>query len=437
MKYIGITVLVIIILFSSSCGNELVNTPSISDLVPTTSNFTPPTTTTIAATNTVTPKKTTTTPTPPVTITTSPTATTPISTPDGSNHLGIGGTAYDWFAQQSWQNPNAPWNKIDPVPYLSQHGFDWLRAGVTTVSTPELETMPPVPVNWKDSYWCSREYTYHVLKKGADAGMKLDLFFYLSDTASYASKQHAPAGWENYTLEQTAEALNKNTYDTTKYYLDKGLHIDLYEIGNEIEFGVCGYSLDTSLSLPGVNVLLDFDAVRSGIWEKEAVLLKAAIAGVKEADPDAEFALHVSTSEFPGLNKAFFQAMVDLGVDYDYGSLSYYPWTNYHPEIPTLADALERSINAIIKAGKEVIISEFSYPSSTMTSIPIKEIAGYPFTLEGQSNWIRDFLRTMEDTPSVKMVIYFYPENYVDQKETALFSDDKNPKPALQEFVAF
>jgi len=177
---------------------------------------------------------------------------TPLSTPRYSSQIGVGATAYDWFGQIMYGDPQARWDAIDPVPFLAEHGFNWLRAGVTTVDPTSMQ-------------WCSREYTYQVLKAGEKAGMHLYLFFYLSDKGAYVGNQKAPAGWEDYTLEETALALEQYTYETTKYYIEKGLHIELYEVGNEIDYGIAGYSSDTKLALSGVNYFKDFEIIKEKI----------------------------------------------------------------------------------------------------------------------------------------------------------------------------
>jgi arabinogalactan endo-1,4-beta-galactosidase len=353
--------------------------------------------------------------------------------------VGVGATAYDWFAEHTWQDPRISWNMIDPLSFLAQRGFNWLRAGVTTVSTPALESGPPYPGFWHDEYWCSREYTLQVMRAAANSGMHLDLFFYLSDHAAWAANQKAPTLWEDYSLEETATALKQHTFETAKYYKDRGLKIDLYEIGNEIEFGICGYSIDTKLPLPGVDVLRDYAAVREGVWGKEAILLKAAINGVKEADPQASIVLHVSASQYPDLVRAFFQAMNDFGVPYDFAGLSYYPWTNYHPDVPIPPDCLDLSVQAIAELGKQTVISEVTFPSYTPQAIPVQELPGYEFTLDGQSNWVHDFLLAAENNPNIHSLFYFYPDNYVvsDAGPCALFTDDTHPKPAIYEFAKF
>jgi len=351
--------------------------------------------------------------------------------------LGVGGTAVDWFAQQTW-NSKAPWNKIDPIPFLKENGFDWLRVGVTTLSFPELENAtvsshPP----WQDGFWSSREYALNVMKAGAKVGMHLDLFFFLSDHATMAGQQKAAAGWGNYSLEQTAAALRQHTYDTTAYYRKKGLKIELYEVGNEIDLGVSGYSFDTKLYAPRVDVSKDFPWVRSNIWTKEAVLLRAAIEGITTADPAAKIVLHLALIEHPAFVQAFFQTMKDFEVPYDYGALSYYPWLHYNPN--RSPDYFNQSVSAIVASRKQVIIAEFDFPSSEPTSnLPVDEVLGYSFTAEGQSTWVRDFL-ILANNDSIAYAFYFYPDNFLDRQvgEASLFANDQQPKPALAEFKSF
>jgi len=288
--------------------------------------------------------------------------------------LGVGATAVDWFAQQTWRDPRAIWDMIDPIPFLKENGFDWLRVGVTTLSYPQLENAsvtshPP----WNDGFWSCREYTLDVMKAGARAGMHLDLFFFLSDHATMGGQQRAPVGWGNYSLEQTAAALKQHTYETTRYYREKGLKIELYEVGNEIDLGVCGYSFDSKLHAVGVDVLHDLSWVRNNIWTKEAVVLRAAIEGIVDADPAAKIVLHLGLTRFPAFVQAFFQSMKDFGVQYDYGALSYYPWCNFNPDPSQRPDYFAQSVNVIASLGKRVIIAEFDFPSSQPPSnLPVE-----------------------------------------------------------------
>ncbi|GAH55314.1 unnamed protein product [marine sediment metagenome] len=97
------------------------------------------------------------------------------------------------------------------------------------------------------------------------------------------------------------------------------------------------------------------------------------------------------------------------------------------------------SIEAIAKLGKETILCEVSFPSSTTPLLPIHEVTGYPFTLEGQAEWVHDLLRMAEINPHINTVFYFYPDNYIveDCGAASLFINDEHPKPAIYEFLEF
>lgn len=270
--------------------------------------------------------------------------------------------------------------------------------------------------------------------------MRLHAFLFLSDRAAFGGNQKAPAGWESFTLEQTAAALRKHAFETAAYFRDRGLNVEIYSVGNEIEFGVTGFSFDERLKTPGIDVFRNFRWLRENIWNKEAVLLKAAIAGVKEAQPNAKIALHVSVTQYPDLVRAFFGAMVELGVPFDYAAFSDYQWLNYHPNVSSPPDYLERSVSAAAALGKLVLINEFNFPSAQPPgSLPVVPQAGYGFDLSGQAAWVRDYLRRVSQMPSVVSAYYFYPDNFVvsDIGVAALFQDSRTVKPALAEFRAF
>lgn len=134
--------------------------------------------------------------------------------------------------------------------------------------------------------------------------------------------------------------------------------------------------------------------------------------------------------------------MNDFGVPYDFGGLSYYEWFTPHPDIPSPENFFDLSVDAIAKQGKKVIISEYSYPGGENHMPPgflVKEVAGYPFTPEGQAKWLRDFLLKAESNPNIETLFYFFPDHFLDQQvpQAALFLDDKHPKPAIYEFAKF
>src|SRR5206468_4194630 len=104
--------------------------------------------------------------------------------------------------------------------------------------------------------------------------------------------------------------------------------------------------------------------VRDNVWREEAVLLKAATRGVKAVNPTARILLHLAGIEWPWLETAFISTMVQLSVPFDEVGFSYAPWLDFHQDIPHPADYFEQSMKAAQDLGKQINITEISFPSS-------------------------------------------------------------------------
>jgi arabinogalactan endo-1,4-beta-galactosidase len=284
----------------------------------------------------------------------------------------------------------------------------------------------------------SKQWALGVMEAGVKAGMKIDLFFFLTNFDANGGNQSAPPAWRSYNVSQMAKALYQHTYSTTKYYLDKGLKIGLYEVGNEIDSGCCGYTWLSTLRQPGTDVIHDYSWDESHVWKYEAALLNSSIAGIKAADPSAKIALHISLTQYPQFIHAWFQYMNSLHVPYDYGELSAYPWLNDnpYPGEPDFDTYLGQSVAAIADAGKPTMIAEYSFPSSTPpSSVSWVSVPGYDFTEQGQSAWIKHFLTLAECNSAIDGVFYFYPDVSWDYLgSAALFRDQTSLKPAVSDF---
>lgn len=337
----------------------------------------------------------------------------------------IGGTAYDWLGMKLL---GGYWTEVDPLQILKENGMDWNRVGVL---------IKHCPIGYPES-WCSIEYAEEVMKSSTEKGMRLDLFFYLSQTAAFWGQQPCPPEWGNFTIEEKAEALREYCYNTTKYYKDKGFNIEIYEIGNEIDVGLCG-------EVAPEDKRGDIEWLRENTWSKEAQMLKGAIDGVKQADPGATILLHLATS-FGTLPASFFGYMLESGVPFDIAGLSFYPSYAGHP-FYTITN-LQHCIGEIATLGKKTMICEFAYPSSPNPAFPYDDepVEGYPITPEGQGQYVAYFLRWCHSNPNVVGAIYFYPDNHLPETEPeihgdmphfSLFFNDTTQKPALSEFKKF
>ena len=364
----------------------------------------------------------------------------------------------DYLAHSTW----GPWRNFKPLEKLHENGMEWCRAWVLTTSLPELN----VPyekwryLTWKDETWSCREYTAQILKEAAKNGMRLDLVLFLSDRAAHAGWQYAPKGWENCSVEETASALETSCYEIAYYFKSQGLEIEIYEMGNEIESGICGFFP----GLPGGRIpypsgidKFSPEGVlwwKENIWNIEATLLKSAIKGVKRVNPSAKILLHTdSVNAHPNLGGSvwseknlfpigFFQSMVEYGVEFDYVGLSYYPSSNFIPtkNFAPIFDELQDVIDSIATiTRKKIFISEFSY-SGNRPGV-YYERPNYPFTEEGQARCIADFLQWITNNIHVQGVAYWYPDRFPGMSQEApnedslgLFASETEIRPALLEF---
>jgi len=362
--------------------------------------------------------------------------------------LFIGGWAGDYLAAMIW---GKLWPRPGPVPLLRKHGMEWIKPAITTVSVPELAATPFgewARLPWRNKFWSCREWGERILREAQEHGMRLALAFYLSDTAANAGIQEPPAAWRGLSVDETARAVEEYCYETARYFAERGLRIELYEIGNEIQWGILGFRPGERVALPaGVHVCNSIGWLRTNVWNVEAKLLKAAIAGVHRANPEAATVVHITGLECsPGdvLVTGFFEAMVEQGVPFDHAGLSLlYPipegWALSRYGKLQWFQRLDDAIEAIAALGKGVIICECGYPMA-----PAEEAArpmpDYPYSPDGQAAWVRDHLRYFSNNRSVKGFFYWYPDGHRGTKTPypagyiGLFAPDGSPLPALREY---
>jgi arabinogalactan endo-1,4-beta-galactosidase len=384
-----------------------------------------------------------------------PTSYTPLVWSDEFQHrpdFRVGGVVDAYLAGQVW---GGKWSGLDPLQTMADNGFQWVRVGVLTTSSQYLRETPPSEwgtLPWRDEYWSSLEYTEQILKEASNRGYHLNLFFYLSDKGAHGERQDAPAEWAGLSVTETASALETYTYNTTRYYKDRGLNIELYDIGNEIDCGILNFRPGERIDLPsGVDVNTNMDYMKNNVWKTEAILLKSAISGVKQADPDAKIVLHIARLGIsPGdlFVKSFFETMVAEGVDFDFAGLSLpYPYAGWAlPQYSSLSwfQRLQQTIDFIASLGKGVIFSEGAYPHDS-SGIEGDPMADYPYSPVGQAAWVHDQLRFDSNNDYVAGLFYFYPDWFpgmstdattLNLQSSGLFASETEIEPAMEELQA-
>ncbi len=318
--------------------------------------------------------------------------------------------------------------EVDPLAVFADKGVGWLRVRV-----------------WTNTEGHSGlRYASEVVTWAKRSGLRPYLVLFLSDRWADMTNQPTPAAWQRLSLQERAQAIHEYCRDTVLHFEELGVDSSLYEIGNEIDYGISGIFVEDEEKRE------DEEWMRENIWLDEAFLINACEKGIREVDPDAKFLLHIGhwwDSEFV---IAFFRAMMDFGVQVDYTGLSFYPSPGYPSvELNTLQQFIPR-LSTITKAlGKPLIIAEYAYPSTSeiggMWENWNKASPGYPLTPQGQRDWLVDFLTLSYNHAQIAGVFYWSPDWYaIDEywgvaawEPFSMLSLNANAKPALEAFKAF
>ncbi len=131
--------------------------------------------------------------------------------------------------------------------------------------------------------------------------------------------------------------------------------------------------------------------------------------------------------------------MIEQGVQLDYAGLSYFPTSNIGGSLQM--EQFADSVTAIATAiDRPIIIPETAYPSTREFKGQFSrwkyEVLGYPLSVEGQKQWLTDFLTMCSHHPNIHSVYYWSPEWYGEGmwKGFALFDTNGNSKPAWLAF---
>ena len=295
-------------------------------------------------------------------------------------------------------------------------------------------------------------YATNTAKIVQNLGMKCSITLFLSSDWSDIGKQPAPEqwielyDWYNLTIEQKSNIIRNYTKNTTKYLLSNGIDADLYEIGNEIDYGICGIFSDYFLEMENIQWM------ENNTWNDMAKLIKAATEGVQSVDQTSDFILHITHWWDYNFSYAFFNKMIKEGIKLDYMGLSYYPSSGIYNITEhlmgngngTLSQKLffETTEKLFRNIGKQIIISEYAYPSSSFIIGPFstfnREVKGYPITKQGQKEWLIYFLKWADDSEFIAGTFYFSPEFYVFYwAPMSLFTYLGRAKPAIDAFSEY
>ena len=253
-------------------------------------------------------------------------------------------------------------------------------------------------------------YATQTARRAKQAGLKPYLVIFLSDDWADFVKQPAPDIWKKLTPEKKLAAVAAYTESVVSHMAKNAVNIDTFEIGNEIDFGICG---EFEEEWPR-RVSLEF--MRTRVWPRMVPILKAAQAGVLKAQPKAKFILHLSQWNNVDYCIPFWQAMLAAEVQLDYPGLSYFPSSAKEPAQRPF-NFLRAQVGKIVEAlHKPVLICETGYPATANFGGQFAEwnlpAEGYPLSDDGQAKWIADLAAVIRADPNFAGVFYWSPEWY-------------------------
>jgi arabinogalactan endo-1,4-beta-galactosidase len=277
------------------------------------------------------------------------------------------------------------------------------------------------------------EYATKTALRAQAAGLTPCIVLFLSEDWSDMVKQPAPAAWRGLSTADKSAAIEAYSERVIRHMQAAGVHVDRVEIGNEIDFGLCGVFEEEWPKRVSVEYM------RSRIWPEMVPLIRAAQSGVRKASADARFIIHFAWWTNADYCIAFWRYLREQGLAVDVPGISYFP-TSAQPEERSLPFFREQVAKMHAALESPVLVCEFAYPSSA--SFPgqfaewNKPIDGYALDLAGQERWTADFLREVRVNPALMGAIYWSPEWYRSGmwEAFALFDAQGRPKPALNSF---
>jgi arabinogalactan endo-1,4-beta-galactosidase len=325
---------------------------------------------------------------------------------------------------------------IDVYPFFHDKGINYFRLRIF------------VKENGSDSL----PYAINTAKLVQAQGMKCSVTLFMSSDWSDIGKQPSPPSWDtlydfsNLSLELKADIIRNYTKNTTSTLLNNGIDADLYEIGNEIDYGFCGifeqnYTKQENLS-----------HMQNTTWLQTAALLQAGMQGVQQVDPSAQFILHIAHWWDYNFSKAFFTTMISQGLPLDYLGLSFYPSSGIYNITLAYQGIGNGTLSQLLFQHNTehlwntfhtpLIISEYAYPSTSLILGMFAgfnhAVQGYPLTKQGQKTWLHDFLQWTQNHTFIAGTFYFSPEFHrLIWSPFSLFTFLGNAKPAVDVFKEF
>jgi arabinogalactan endo-1,4-beta-galactosidase len=217
---------------------------------------------------------------------------------------------------------------------LKDHKFNWIRLRI--FNNPKAEK------GYSKKGYCNLPHTAGVAKRIKAAGMKFLLDFHYSDTWADPGHQFKPEAWKDLHGKELEKAVHDYTKEVVAALKEQGTPPDMVQIGNEISNGL---------------LWPDGQVWKSGDWGTFCGLLKAGIAGAKDAAPSVKIMLHLAWGGQNAQSRSFLDKVLAKGVKFDIIGQSYYP--RWHG---TLADLKANLTDLAGRYKQDIMVVEYAAP---------------------------------------------------------------------------
>ncbi|MCA6999731.1 glycoside hydrolase family 53 protein [Dickeya solani] len=286
--------------------------------------------------------------------------------------------------------------RVDPVALLKKNGVNYIRLRLWV----DPKDRAGHPYGGGDNDLAT---TLALAKRAKDQGMKLLLDFQFSDFWTDPGKQFKPKDWDHLSYDQLKVVIHDYTRDTIARFKRAMVLPDMVQIGNEVNGGIL-WPEGKSWGQGG------------GEFDRLAGLLNASIAGLREnlsSPGQVKIMLHLAEGTKNDTFRWWFDEITKRGVPFDVIGLSMYTyWNGPISALKANMDDISQRYN------KDVIVVEAAYGytlancDNAENSFGAEEAAkgGYPASVQGQADFIRDLMQSVIDVPNKRGKGVFYWE---------------------------
>lgn len=236
-------------------------------------------------------------------------------------------------------------------------------------------------------------------KQIKDAGLQFMLDFHYSDTWTDPGKHSTPSSWTSTDPDVLAQTLYQYTKDCLDELNKAGATPDFVQPGNEITYGMLW---------PTGHCYPDGGNYGSGTFANFAKYLTAGIKAIREVCPKAKVVVQTELSKAQNVTN-FYKTLKQFTNNYDVIGLSYYPY--YHGTLNTL-NSLLNTLEAAYPDKKIQIVETGYYHAwyPDNATFPISTFPKWPATDDGQLQFTKDLIATLNQHASVDGLYWWFPE---------------------------